>query len=184
MNGEEKLMQRNQFQKNLRKARQAAGLSGTKMAQLLNVPATTYRGYENSGRQPDFETLLKISDILGVPADTLIRDSSQGKSKNIRKTFSAKLKSAREKKGITQQALAEQIGISASTVGKWETGIIEPDLTDLFFLSHALDVSVDTLLGIDRKSADSILDIVHMLDRLDEHQLQTFRDFLETLVQK
>ena len=69
-------------------------------------------------------------------------------------------------------------------MGKWETGIIEPDLTDLFFLSHALDVSVDTLLGIDRKSADSILDIVHMLDRLDEHQLQTFRDFLETLVQK
>ena len=83
------------------------------MAQLLNIPATTYRGYENSARQPDFETLLKISDILGVPVDTLLRDSSPCKLKNIRKTFSAKLKSAREKKGVTQQALAEQIGISA-----------------------------------------------------------------------
>lgn len=177
-------MQKNQFQQNLRKTRQAAGLSGTEMAQLLNIPATTYRGYENSARQPDFETLLKISDILGVPVDTLLRDSSPCKLKNIRKTFSAKLKSAREKKGVTQQALAEQIGISANTVGQWETGLIEPDLTDLFLLSYALDVSIDTLLGIDRKSADSVLDIVHMLDNLADDQLETFRNFLETLIQK
>ena len=51
----------------------------------------------------------------------------------------------RKLKSITQEALAEQVGVSRQTVAKWESGESAPDLEMSGRLSQALDVSLDDL---------------------------------------
>ena len=56
------------------------------------------------------------------------------------------IKRLREAKGITQTALAEQIGVSSKAVSKWETGKGLPDISLVEPLSRALGVSVAELM--------------------------------------
>lgn len=53
----------------------------------------------------------------------------------------------RHERGITQEQLAEAIGISAPAVSKWETGQSYPDITLLPPLARYFGVPVDTLLA-------------------------------------
>lgn len=59
--------------------------------------------------------------------------------------FNENLQRARKAKGLNQQELAEQIGLSRQAVSKWEIGDSLPDLYKLSALADALDVSMDTL---------------------------------------
>ena len=52
------------------------------------------------------------------------------------------IKGLREKKGITQAELAEQIGVSDKAVSKWETAKGLPDITLIEPIAKALGVSV------------------------------------------
>lgn len=62
------------FSKNLRHYRQKAGYKQAKdFAEALNIPYSTYKGYESQGREPKYETLCKIADLLEVSIDDLIR---------------------------------------------------------------------------------------------------------------
>lgn len=53
----------------------------------------------------------------------------------------------REKKGMTQAQLAEQLCVSDKAVSKWETGNGYPDITLLEPLAQALEISVIELLS-------------------------------------
>ena len=47
----------------------------------------------------------------------------------------------RKEKGLTQEKLAEKIGVSSKTISKWETGINIPDTNLLFELSKEYNVN-------------------------------------------
>ena len=66
------------------------------------------------------------------------------------RVFGSKIKSLRLRAGLTQAQLAEQLNISASTVGMYEQGRREPDNDTLSKLCLALDTSVDYLLGLNK----------------------------------
>ena len=53
----------------------------------------------------------------------------------------------RKKRNLTQEALAEQVGVSRQTVAKWESGESAPELDAAGRLSRALDVSLDELVS-------------------------------------
>lgn len=53
----------------------------------------------------------------------------------------------RKEKNITQEQLANMVGISAGAVSKWETGCSTPDISLLAPIARALNTSIDTLLG-------------------------------------
>ena len=59
----------------------------------------------------------------------------------------AAIRSLRERKGITQAQLAEQISVSSKAVSKWETGKGLPDISLIAPLSAALGVSVMELMS-------------------------------------
>lgn len=61
-------------------------------------------------------------------------------------TFGGKLKEARKKTGLTQEELAELIGVSRAAVAKWETDNGLPDIENLKAIAKLLDVSIDYLL--------------------------------------
>lgn len=57
------------------------------------------------------------------------------------------LKEAREAAGLTQDALARELGVGRSTVAMWETGEALPRAGKLPELARILGCSVDDLLG-------------------------------------
>lgn len=50
----------------IKKLRTEKGFTQKKMAELLNIPYSTYSNYENNNRTPDVDTLMGIADMLGV----------------------------------------------------------------------------------------------------------------------
>ena len=52
----------------------------------------------------------------------------------------------RKSRNMTQEALAEQLGVSRQTVAKWESGESAPDLEMAEKLSRVLDASLDELV--------------------------------------
>ena len=57
----------------------------------------------------------------------------------------------RKQKGITQEELAAQLGVTAAAVSKWEKGYSLPDILMLCALADFFDVTADRLLGRERK---------------------------------
>lgn len=59
------------------------------------------------------------------------------------------IKELRKDKKISQQALAEKIGVSQKAIDYWERGINEPKATYIVKLADFFGVSTDFLLGRD-----------------------------------
>ena len=49
-----------------------SGYSQKEFADLVGIPVTTYRNYENTLREPSYDILIKIADILRVSVGELI----------------------------------------------------------------------------------------------------------------
>lgn len=60
--------------------------------------------------------------------------------------FSEKLYEIRKNSGLSQEELAEKIGVSRQSVSKWETGQAMPEYEKLLALCEYFKVSVDSLL--------------------------------------
>ena len=65
-------------------------------------------------------------------------------------TFAEKLKSIRKQAGISQEKLAEKLGVSRQAVTKWETDAGIPDIENIKAISALFDISIDELLGNER----------------------------------
>ena len=84
-----------------------------------------------------------------------------------------RIRQAREQAGLTQDKLADLIGVSRTAIARWENGDIEPKLKNLISLAKQLHVSTDFLLGIEEKT---------WFDQLDLSE--TARDAVMTLVKE
>ena len=60
------------------------------------------------------------------------------------------LKSLRKNKNYTQEEVSEILGVSPQSVSKWERGDTMPDITLLPALANFYNVTIDSLIGMDR----------------------------------
>ena len=58
-----------------------------------------------------------------------------------------RIKELRRKRDLTQEKLADYLGVTYQSVSKWETGVTFPDLSLIVPLARVLGVSTDELLG-------------------------------------
>lgn len=61
--------------------------------------------------------------------------------------FAENIFALRHERGITQEILADFIGVTKASVSKWETGQSLPDIQTLLLLAAYFDVTLDQLLG-------------------------------------
>ncbi len=59
---------------NFKECRLKRGISVKDMASMLAVSRNTYTNYENGSYEPNFETLIKISNILDTSIDVLLNN--------------------------------------------------------------------------------------------------------------
>ena len=62
-------------------------------------------------------------------------------------SFGENLQLIRKKNQLSQEGLAEMLGVSRQAVSKWELGEGYPEVDKLLLLSKKLNVSLDSLLG-------------------------------------
>ena len=65
-------------------------------------------------------------------------------------TLGQNIQTARRAKGLSQEALAERIGVSRQALGKWEKDTALPGLDNLQVLAAELGTGVDALLGAEQ----------------------------------
>lgn len=88
--------------------------------------------------------------------------------------FMVELKRQREKVELSQQRLADKLGVSQATVGMWESGKREPNFATLCKLADFFNVSTDTLLGHRSASQVSISTPKRVISTSDADLLKRF----------
>lgn len=64
-----------------------------------------------------------------------------------RKMFSQNLQKIRSEKNLSQEQLADKIGVSRQTISAWESGKASPELDKITAISKLFSVSIDELVG-------------------------------------
>lgn len=83
------------------------------------------------------------------------------------------LKELRNEKEITQEQLAEILGVSGRTVSRWETGTNLPDLSILVQISEFYDVEIKEILSGERKNGNMNEELKETLLKVaDYHELE------------
>ena len=79
----------------------------------------------------------------------------------------------RKERGITQEALANALGVTNQSVSKWEASICCPDIQLLPEIAKFFGVTVDSLLGCEtiESKADTILRVKNMFYSLPSNEI-------------
>lgn len=111
------------FQENLKYYREKAGYKSAKeFANTLGIPPNTYVGYEVRGREPKFDTLCKIADLLEVSTDDLLgREDNYSKDNiiNIRNKIMKEVINQKKQWGNESELTPHQwLGLIQEEVGE------------------------------------------------------------------
>ena len=90
--------------------------------------------------------------------------------------FSVRIKNLRRKNNMTQEQLAQRVGLTKSVISAYETGIRMPSYDSLLAISRVFKVSCDFLLG--NESSD--LDIVD-LSGLSIEEKQSINNLIKAM---
>lgn len=92
------------------------------------------------------------------------------------------IRKMRKEKGLTQEQLADIMGVSTASVSKWETGIAAPELTALAALADFFDMSIDALIGhtVDKSQLDKKIEALTQMSLAgqDEQAMEQAEDLL------
>ncbi len=81
--------------------------------------------------------------------------------------FGENIKRLRKDRELTQDSLANFLGVSFQAVSKWERGETYPDITMLPSIANFFNVSIDDLLGVDKaKKEEKINEYLELYDKI------------------
>ena len=112
--------------------------------------------------------------------------NSEGMNSMDQKAIGRRIKAARERKGLTQEELAEEVDLSPMHVSVIERGVKLPKLETLINIANVLDVSADVLLqdvvnNQTKLFASEASELILQLRREDQRRaLALLRSFVET----
>jgi transcriptional regulator with XRE-family HTH domain len=100
--------------------------------------------------------------------------------------FAHRLVAARKKRGLTQQGLADAIGVHLSQIRRYEAGTSQPTLEVLKRIAVTLSVTIDSLaFGQDgRDPGDELRLHLEAAGRLDRDEQAVVRSVIEGLILK
>jgi len=64
-------------------------------------------------------------------------------------TIGTRIKQFRQERNITQEQLADSLGITSRAISQWECDRTAPDISQLPALANIFNITTDTLLGVD-----------------------------------
>lgn len=76
-----------------------------------------------------------------------MKEAKQTESGGRKVTLEEQIKHYRKQAGLSQEKMAEKIGVSRQAITKWENGTGTPDITNLMAIADLFQISVDELLS-------------------------------------
>ena len=171
----------------IRVYRKSNKMTQKELAAKSGVSEISIRSYENNKRNPKYETLEKIADVLGIPVSEISGYKLQGQCDNLRAlSLGERIRRLRLEKNLKQSDLAKKANISRVTLGNYERGDRTPNTDSAKQIAEALEVPVSELLNeeceennellrliIDKKNLDVEVDIKEdYLFKLDEEEIE------------
>ena len=88
-----------------------------------------------------------------------MKEAKQTESGGGKVSLEEQIKHYRKQAGLSQEKMAEKIGVSRQAITKWENGTGTPDITNLMAIADFFQISVDELLSnekSDKKQSDYV----------------------------
>jgi transcriptional regulator with XRE-family HTH domain len=144
------------FGQNMRDARKRAGLSQIDLSLRASLDRAAVSFLERAERAPDLSTIVRVAAAVGVkPAallngvgpDSAVRGPRCGEEElTPAARFGVNLRWARERVGISQEALANNAHVDRAAISVFERGKRNPNLRTLLRLARALEIPPGVLL--------------------------------------
>lgn len=167
----------------IKATRKNAGLTQKELAQKMGLSFQSIAQWENDLRKPKIETLKKIAAALECPLDTFTADdlSEEIPSPEL---ISKKIHDCRTAAGLTQQELAEKIGLDGATIGKYERGILRPKSETLKKIADVLGIGFLDLFTSSNHENFSIAQERHRKEVLRKRALPAVISLLKAIYGK
>lgn len=144
----------------LRRRRVQLGLAQQEVADKLGITKGGFSAYEQDKIRPSLENLKKLAEILGVSVGYLTGDLEEdddadvdsrrlGRIGDRQMGIGRQIVMLREKKGMSRQELASELGVSVDDVDKYERDTVSPSYETLIEMAKLFGVSTESLFGID-----------------------------------
>ncbi len=92
-----------------------------------------------------------------------------------------KIRQLRSQHKMTQEQLADRLGVSYQSVSRWENGVTYPDIEFLPAIARQFSVTLDYLLGQDdAEKLKSLRERIHGIGRMTEDEADTLIDLIRT----
>jgi transcriptional regulator with XRE-family HTH domain len=145
------------FGENMREARRRAGLSQIDLSFRAKLDRAAVSFLERAERAPDLSTIVRVAGAVGVKPAGLLRgigpasSTVRGPRSSVEDLppavrFGANLRWARERAGISQEALAIDAHVDRAAISVFERGKRNPNLRTLLRLARALELPPAVLL--------------------------------------
>ena len=139
---------------------------------MLNTGGFCSGGIEKYMRNRDSTYILLTRDFISTMKEVYLYHRMNGGMYMNQSVTGKFIALKRKQKNLTQEQLAEKLGVSNKTISKWETGKCMPDYSIVKSLCEELEVTVAELLDGEKAEDKSvrIYDDEQMLDLLRRTQ--------------
>jgi transcriptional regulator with XRE-family HTH domain len=146
-----------QFGENIRGARKQAGFSQIDLSVRAKLDRAAVSFIERAERAPDLSTIVRVAGAVSVKPSALLKDigcdgpALRGPRRSPEavtpaERFGVNLRWARERAGLSQEALANEATVDRAAVSVFERGRRNPNLRSILRLARALGVAPGVLL--------------------------------------
>lgn len=138
--------------KRLKDIREDNDINQTKMAEILNVKRSTYSLWELGINIIPLKNLCDFADYFNYSIDYVLGLTNIKRSPNLIKgldfiKLGQNIKDLRIKKELSQENIADMIGVTQACIARYEKGIICISTANLYKLSIEFKVSLSRLCG-------------------------------------
>ena len=123
-----------------------------------------------------------IFAMLGISTESFVKKFIGGNTMQIGKV----IRTYRKKKDMTQEEMANRLGVTTPAVNKWENNVSQPDIGLLAPIARLLGISLDELLSFHEElSADEISNIIKELNaKLETEEYSEVFQWAESILQE
>ena len=132
----------------LKDLREDKDLTQKEVAELIGKSRSGYSNYESGACDIPTDVLIILADFYGTSIDYMLGETHQRSRHRFAKHSENRYKELRKMKQMSQNELAQRIGMSQIGYSKYETGRCGTPTTILIKLARIYNVSIDYLLGL------------------------------------
>ena len=136
----------------LKDIREDHDLSQEEMAKILNVKRSRYSLWELGINIIPLKYLIMFSDYFNYSIDYVLgltnnKDKSSLKKGHNKEIIGKNIKKIRKNNDLSQKQLADKLKVTQACINKYEKGLIDISISNLYELSKEFHIPINTICG-------------------------------------